>query len=400
MQTGYIHHGIISDNAALTDDSIHMDPAKFIQDEFYHPPDQLGNMEIWYADVYDPLNDSVFVVQFTLGPDPLKKETLLLISFYAYTPDQGVTSLTRPVSLEQFNINEKPYRVTLGKSMIKSYQDPYAHKTDYHIQVNLEQIHMDVSIEPVVSSWLPFGEKVPFYDHERKGIFSWIPSIPKGKVNGSVTIGQSTTKLTDAHGYYDHTYWETGTHRPFHSNLLFWDDILVRWDWLKIIHGDIKISLNEFCFRPWLNSREISSFMVCKNDSIMLSHNHAARIKRTLTNPVQPDIKTGEFSLSCVINDLNLNMKVTPTTLLRYQDMLEYVHPVSRPLVRMMFGNPVAYYTLALVDVNMTFGTDNIVLSNATAFYESMVLTTRPSRFEDRIRKLISRRLSRRILKQ
>jgi len=400
MQTEYIHHGIISDNAALKDDSIHMDPAPFIQDAFYHPPDQLGNMEIWYADVYDPLNDSVFVVQFTYGPDLLKKETLLLISFYAYTPDQGVTSLTRPVSLEQFKINEKPYHVTLGKSMIRNHQDPYAHRTGYHIQVNLEQIHMDVSIEPVVSSWLPFGEKVPFYDRERKGIFSWIPSIPKGKVNGSVTIGQSTTKLTDAHGYYDHTYWQTGTHRPFHSNLLFWDDILVRWEWLKIIHGDIKIAINEFCFRPWLNSREISSFMVCKDDSIMLSYNHAARIKRTLNNPVQPNIKAGEFSLSCTINDLNLNMKVTPSTLLRYQDMLEYVNPVSRPLVRMMFGSPVAYYTLAFVNVNMTLGTENIVLTNAMAFYESMVLTTRPSRFEDRIRKFISSRLSRRILKQ
>lgn len=230
MQSEYIHHGIISDNAALKDDSIHMDPAPFIPDEFYHPPDQLGNMEIWYADVYDPMNDSVFVVQFTSGPDPLKKETLLLISFHAYTPDQGVTSLTRPISLEQFNINEKPYHVTLGKSMIRCHQIPYGHKTDYHIQVNLEQIHMDVSIEPVVSSWLPFGEKVPFYDHERKGIFSWIPSIHKGKVNGSVTIGKSTTKHKNAHGYYDHTYWETGIHRPFHSNMLFWDDILVRWE--------------------------------------------------------------------------------------------------------------------------------------------------------------------------
>lgn len=155
--------------------------------------------------------------------------------------------------------------------------------------------------------------------------------------------------------------------------------------------------MNEFCFRPRLNSREISSFMVCKDDSVMLSYNHATRIKRTVTTPVQPNIKAGEFSLSCTINDLNLKMKVTPTTLLRYQDMLEYVDPVSRPLVKMMFGSPVAYYTLTLVDVNMTFGTENLVLTNAMAFHGSMVLSTRPSRFEDRIRKFISRRLSRRI---
>ncbi|MFO7852475.1 MAG: hypothetical protein ACQERS_04325 [Bacteroidota bacterium] len=236
MQTEYIHHGIISDNAVVEDRSIHLDPAPFIPDEFYHPPDQLGNMEIWYADVYDTLNDSVFVVQFTYGPDPLKKETRVFISFHAYTPDQGVSSMTRRISLEQLNINEEPYHITLGESTIRGHKNPYSRKTEYHIQVNLEHILMDVYIEPIANSWLPFGEKVTFYDQERKGVFSWIPSIPKGKVNGSVTIGQSTTKLSNAHGYYDHTFWETGTKQPFHANLLFWDDVLVRWAWLKIIH--------------------------------------------------------------------------------------------------------------------------------------------------------------------
>jgi hypothetical protein len=75
--------------------------------------------------------------------------------------------------------------------------------------------------------------------------------------------------------------------------------------------------------------------------------------------------------------------------------MLEYINPILRPLVRMFFGNPVAFYTTARVDVNMTFGTENLVLNDAMAFYEPMVLNTRPTRFEDRIRKIISRRISR-----
>jgi len=397
MQTGYIHHGIISDNAILEDRSIHLDPATFIADAFYHPPDQLGNMEIWYADVYDPVNDSVFVVQFTYGPDSLKKESVVFISFHAYTSDQGVTSLTCQIPVEQLYVNEEPYHVTFGNSMIKGHKNPDSHKTEYHIRVNLEHILVDVYIEPVVNSWLPLGEKLTFYDRERKGIFSWIPSITKGKVNGSVTIGKSTTKLTDVHGYYDHTYWETGTHQPFHSNPLFWDDILVSWMWLKIIHDDIKIAVNEFRFRPWLNNRNISTFLVCKDNSIILSHNSAAQIKRIQSTPDQPHLKAGEFSLSFSLKEMNLKLEVTPTTLLNYQDMLEYTNPISRPLVKLLFGSPVAFYSLAFVNVNMSFGTENLVLTNAMAFYEPMVLNTRPSRFEDRIRKIISRKLSRRI---
>ncbi|MFO7934114.1 MAG: hypothetical protein R6U78_08530 [Bacteroidales bacterium] len=354
-------------------------------------------MEIWYADVYDPVNNSVFVVQFTYGPDPLKKETVLFVSFHAYMPDQGVTSLTRQISPEQLNINKEPYRVTFGKNVIRTHKNTESRKTEYHIQINLEHILMDIYIEPVVNSWLPFGERVTFYDRERKGIFSWIPSIPEGKVNGSVAIGQNTAKLTDAHGYYDHTYWETGTHQPFHPNPLFWDDVLVSWSWLKIIHDDIKIAINEFRFRPWLNNCTISTFMVCKDDSIMLSCNHEAQMKKIQSSPDQPYIKAGEFSLSCSLNDMNLKLELTPTILLRYQDMLEYINPLSRPLVRMIFGNPVAFYTLALVNVDMNFGTENIAITNAMALYEPMVLTTRPSRFEDRIRKLISHKISRRI---
>jgi len=397
MQTKYIQSGIVSDNAVVEDNTISVDPSRFVPEEFYHPPGQLGNMEIWYADVYDKSNDSVFVVQFTWGPDPLKKENVILISLYAYSPGEGVTSLTRHISSEDFIINEEPYHIILGKNTIRGYKNPNSYQTEYHIQVNLEHILFDLYIEPVVSCWLPFGEKVTFHDKERKGIFSWIPAIPKGKVNGSVTIGQSTTKLTDAHGYYDHTFWETGIHNPFHSNLLFWDDILVSWTWLKIIHEDIKIAINEFRFRPWLNNRSISTFMVCKGDSIMLSQNHMAQIKRTPLTPYQPKRKAGEFSLSCSLGDMHIKLDVTPTILLRYQDMLEYISPLSRSLVKVIFGSPVAFYSLAHVNVNMTFGTETLALTNAMAFYESMVLSTRPSRFEDTIRKLISRKISRRI---
>jgi hypothetical protein len=397
MPSGYIHQGIISANAVLEDSRIHLDPEARIADAFYHPPDQLGNMEIWYADVYDPANDSVFVVQFTYGPDSLKKESVVFISFHAYTPDQGVTSLTRRIPVEQLHVNEDPYQVTVGESLIRGHKHPDSGNTEYHIHVTLEHIRMDVIIEPVVNTWLPLGEKLTFHDRDRKGVFSWIPSITKGKVNGSVTIGKSIKKLTDAHGYYDHTYWETGTQQPFHSNPLFWDDILVRWVWLKIIHDDIKIAVNEFRFRPWLNNRNLSSFLVCKDDSIILSCNAAAQIKRMQSTPDQPFRKAGEFSLSFSGNDLDLKLEITPTELLSYQDMLEHTHPLSRPLVRMFFGNPLAFYTLALVHVTMSFGTENLVLTNAMALYEPMVLNTRPSRFEDRIRKFISRKLSRRI---
>lgn len=397
MKTDYIHHGIISDNAVLDDRSIQANPAPFIPSEYFHPPDQLGNMEIWYADVYDSENDSVFIVQITCGPDPLKKGTVVYISFFSYTPEQGVTSVTSQIPSEQLLINKDPYRVTLAKNSISSHKNPYSERKEYHIQVNLQHILLDMYIEPAVTPWLPFGEKIAFYDQVRKGIFSWIPSIPTGKVNGSVTIGQSTTKLTDARGYYDHTYWETGTHQPFHANPLFWDDVLVHWMWLKVIHNDIKIALNEFRFRPWLKNRNISSVMVCKGDSIILSSNHTAQFKRIQSTPDQPHLNAGEFNLSYSLDDLNIKMEVTPTTLLRYQDMLEYITPISRPLVRIFFGNPVAFYSLARVNVNMTFGTENLALTDAMAFYEPMVLNTRPSRFEDRIRKIISRNIRARI---
>ena len=397
MQSGYKHRGIISDNAVLEDRTLHLDSSPFIPDECYHPPEQLGNIELWYADVYDPVTGSVFVVQFTCGPDALKKETVLFISFHSYTPDHGVTSTTRQVPAGQLHVIEDPYQVTLEHSVIRAQKHPDSHRSAYHIHVKLEDVLVDIIIEPVVTSWIPFGEKIAFHDTRRKGIFSWIPAIPKGKVSGSVTIGQSTTKLTDAHGYYDHTYWETGTQPPFHPNPLFWDDVVVRWMWLKIIQDDIKIAVNEFRFRPWLDDRSISSFLVCKGDSIVLSSNHEVRLERKQTTPDIPYRKAGQFNLSCSLNDMNLMFGVTPTNLLRYQDMLEYTHPVSRPLVKMVFGSPVAFYSMARVDVNMTFGTEKIVLSDAVAFYEPMVLNTRPSRFEDRVRRMISKRISRRV---
>jgi hypothetical protein len=77
--------------------------------------------------------------------------------------------------------------------------------------------------------------------------------------------------------------------------------------------------------------------------------------------------------------------------------MLEYTNPVARPLVRMFFGNPVAFYTMARVNVHMRFGTEQIAVNDAFALYEPMVLTARPSILEDRIRKFIAHRIRRRI---
>jgi hypothetical protein len=119
-----------------------------------------------------------------------------------------------------------------------------------------------------------------------------------------------------------------------------------------------------------------------------------AQISRTSLTPDQPKRKAGEFSLSFTLSGMDLKLDVTPTILLRYQDMLEYINPLSRSLVRMTFGSPAALYTLALVDVNLTCRTETFVLTKATALYESMILSARPSRFEDRIRKFVSRKIS------
>ena len=73
---------------------------------------------------------------------------------------------------------------------------------DYAVHYEDAEVSADVRLTGTVPSWRP-GTGHAFFDEER--FFAWLPSVPRGAVEGTVTIGGTTRAVTGV-GYHDHNW--------------------------------------------------------------------------------------------------------------------------------------------------------------------------------------------------
>jgi len=74
----------------------------------------------------------------------------------------------------------------------------------YEIHIETDEITADVSLSGDVPAWRPETGYFLFEEDESL-YFAWLPSVPQGQVEATVTIGDQTTK-TSGVGYHDHNW--------------------------------------------------------------------------------------------------------------------------------------------------------------------------------------------------
>ena len=85
----------------------------------------------------------------------------------------------------------------------------------YRITASLDDIAVDVTLEAEVPSWRPETGYMLFGE-DRKHEFSWLPSVPQGKVTATYSIGDELHQTTGT-GYHDHNWGNVGLMEIIHD---------------------------------------------------------------------------------------------------------------------------------------------------------------------------------------
>jgi hypothetical protein len=155
-----------------------------------------GTYEWWYFDF--SLDDGSTLVVVFLTKDFTRPGAPLapVVTFSFDAPDG--THVTRAVTAKAPDFSAAKDRCDVRIDACTVTGD----LRDYTVHYEDGEVSADLRLRGTVPSWRP-GTGHAFFDERR--FFAWLPSVPRGTVEGSVTIGGATRRVTGV-GYHDHNW--------------------------------------------------------------------------------------------------------------------------------------------------------------------------------------------------
>src|SRR5574341_69405 len=167
-----------------------------------------GSFEWWYFDAHFD-DGSTAVISFTTKPllernGPLKPAVSMTVT----RPDGTKFSQFPVFPSNQFTASQESCDVRIGPNWTKGD----LHRYQIHVEMNPlmdggQALAADLSFRGLVPPWRPGGGKAYFGDLEH--YFAWLPSIPYGTVEGTLTYN-GQTHIVKGTGYHDHNWGNVG----------------------------------------------------------------------------------------------------------------------------------------------------------------------------------------------
>lgn len=155
-----------------------------------------GTYEWWYFDF--SLDDGSTLVIVFLTKDFTRPQAPLspVVTFSLDAP--GVETVSRAVTagVAEFAAAKDRCDVRIGACTATG------DLRDYAVHYEDDEVRADLRLSATVPSWRP-GTGYAFFDEEH--FFAWLPSVPRGTVEGTVTVGAATRAVTGV-GYHDHNW--------------------------------------------------------------------------------------------------------------------------------------------------------------------------------------------------
>lgn len=187
-----------------------------------------GAWEWWYFDML--LDDGTKVVVTVLDKDPATPEAPL--SPYIRLE---IALPSGEQFFEQMKVNADDCFLSTEKCDIRF--GPHTIKGDlkrYEIHLSTENgFGADLVLENMISSWRPGSSYIGFGDKD-EDYFTWLCSVPRGKVSGQLTV-KNETRDVKGFGYHDHQW---GTVSPLRA----WN----HWFWIRQTTDDYTILIFDF----------------------------------------------------------------------------------------------------------------------------------------------------------
>jgi len=209
-----------------------------------------GSFEWWYFDAHFPDGSSAVIVYatkpLTQRNDPLTPVVMLTIT----RPDGKRTPSSKVCPAVQFAGAKDRCDVRIGSSWVRGD----LHR--YNVYAETQGLAANLTFTGCVPPWRPGAGKC-YFDQALTRYFAWLPAIPFGHVEGTLT-------------YDGHAHWVEGTGYHDHNwGTVSLSDVMSHWYWGRAHVGDFTVIFVEQVATAEYGHQKLPVFMLAKGDQIL-----------------------------------------------------------------------------------------------------------------------------------
>lgn len=264
-----------------------------------HTHGRLGEYEWWYFDGKMSDGSSLVIIFYS---QPVTAGTL------GFAPSMSL-SFTRPdgthfqdskgFAEEECSFARYTCQVKMGKSFCEG------DLTNYRIHYESDRAKADVTLKGNIPSWRPATGHILF---GKKDYFAWLPSVPEGSMEATVTINGETVTLSGT-GYHDHNWGNKG---------MFW--LMHHWYWGRAKIGPYQAITSYITAGEKYGYEHFPIFLLAKDGEILGQDGKFVHYKQE--EPEFDPVTKKHFYKTLVYdyNDGKQHYRIT----YRQQDIIEY----------------------------------------------------------------------------
>jgi len=231
-----------------------------------------GNFEWWYFDAHFD-DGATAVVTYATKPllqrnDPLTPMLALTIT----PPDGRKLSALKLFPADQFAAQRDRCDVRIGPNWARqiapggSAPASTASPWRYELHAEADGLAADLVFTGLVPAWRP-GAGKNYYDTRLARYFAWLPAIPFGTVEGTLTCDGRTRRVQGT-GYHDHNWGNIGL-----------DAVMSHWFWGRAHVGRYTVIYVEMVSNRAYGGVKLPVFMLARDDRILTGDGRPLTLK-------------------------------------------------------------------------------------------------------------------------
>lgn len=157
-----------------------------------------GSYEWWYFDAH--LNDGskLVIVFYTKFYTEVNKPLKPLVTINHDRADGKTVERMFHAKAGQFSASKEQCGIKIGRNFFRG------NLQKYEIHLEIEDVVADVTLTRTAPSWRPATGHL-FFGEQAEHLFAWLPSVPQGQAEVSITVGSENQQLSGI-GYHDHNW--------------------------------------------------------------------------------------------------------------------------------------------------------------------------------------------------
>jgi predicted secreted hydrolase len=178
---------------------------------------------------------------------------------------------------------------------------------DYTIHVDIDDVKADIKLHGTVPSWRPDTGYFMFKNKDKEDYFAWLPSVPQGNVEGTITIAGQSQTVTGV-GYHDHNWGVVSMLKLIHD-----------WYWGRAQIGNYSIITSYITAADKYANTPLPVFMLARDGKIIADD--SSKVKFSVDG-VYTDSLTGKPVANTIVYDYNDDVNHYRITFKRDKDLL------------------------------------------------------------------------------